>query len=297
MSVTLDIRLKRVNKVYHEEESIIGYIVVDSKYEVKHEGITLNMEGNVTMQLSAKNVGILEAFYSSAKPVLLTACNLEIAKPGKFPPGRTELPFEIPLKPRTNRTLYETYHGVFTSIQYYLKCDMKRSLLNKDLQKVLEFIVECKNPKADTKAVPVNFSITPDSLQNVRYRKNMPNFVIKGRIDSTVCNIMQPFTGELCIEKCDSPIRSVELQLVRVETCGCSEGYSRDATEIQNIQIGEGDVCRNILIPIHMIFPRLFTCPTLITNNFKIEFEVNVVVVFEDEHIITENFPIVIIRV
>ncbi|GIY00746.1 vacuolar protein sorting-associated protein 26C [Caerostris extrusa] len=100
----------------------------------------------------------------------------------------------------------------------------------------------------------------------------------------------------LCIEKCDASIRSVELQLVRVETCGCSEGYSRDATEIQNIQIGEGDVCRNILIPIHMIFPRLFTCPTLVTNNFKIEFEVNVVVVFEDEHIITENFPIVLIR-
>ncbi|GFR27151.1 vacuolar protein sorting-associated protein 26C [Trichonephila clavata] len=296
MSVQLDIRLKRVNKIYHEEEIVIGYVVVESRSEVKHEGITLTMEGNVTMQLSSKNVGILEAFYSSAKPVLLTSSVIEIAKPGKLPPGRTEIPFEIPLKPRPNRTLYETYHGVFISIQYYLKCEMKRSLLNKDLQKILEFIMEYKNQKVDSKAIPVNFSITPESLQNVRYRKNMPNFVIKGRIDSTVCNIMQPFTGELCIEKCDAPIRSVELQLVRVETCGCSEGYSRDATEIQNIQIGEGDVCRNILIPIHMIFPRLFTCPTLVTNNFKIEFEVNVVVVFEDEHIITENFPIVIIR-
>lgn len=296
MSATLDIRLKRVNKIYHEEESVIGYIIVESKSEVKHEGISLSMEGNVSMQLSAKNVGILEAFYNSAKPVLLTSCNLEISKPGKFPAGRTEIPFEIPLKPRMNRTLYETYHGVFISIQYYLKCEMKRSLLNKDLQKVMEFILEYKNQQVNSNPVPVNFSITPDSLTNVRYRKNMPNFVIKGRIDSTVCNIMQPFTGELCIEKCDFPIRSVELQLVRVETCGCSEGYSRDATEIQNIQIGEGDVCRNILIPIHMIFPRLFTCPTLVTNNFKIEFEVNVVVVFEDEYIITENFPILIIR-
>ena len=296
MSANLDIRLKRVNKIYHEDESVIGYIIVESKSEVKHEGISLSMDGNVTMQLSAKNVGILEAFYNSAKPVLLTSCNLEIVKPGRLPAGRTEIPFEIPLKPRTNKTLYETYHGVFISIQYYLKCEMKRSLLNKDLQKVMEFIVEYKNQQVNSTPVPVNFSITPDSLTNVRYRKNMPNFVIKGRIDSTVCNIMQPFTGELCIEKCDSPIRSVELQLVRVETCGCSEGYSRDATEIQNIQIGEGDVCRNILIPIHMIFPRLFTCPTLVTNNFKIEFEVNVVVVFEDEYIITENFPILIIR-
>ena len=42
------------------------------------------------------------------------------------------------------------------------------------------------------------------------------------------------------------------------------------ATEIQNIQIAEGDVCRGMTVPIYMIFPRLFTCPTLATNNFKV---------------------------
>ena len=42
------------------------------------------------------------------------------------------------------------------------------------------------------------------------------------------------------------------------------------ATEIQNIQIGTGNVMRNVPIPIHMVFPRLFTCPTLSTPNFKL---------------------------
>lgn len=42
------------------------------------------------------------------------------------------------------------------------------------------------------------------------------------------------------------------------------------ATEIQNIQIGDGDIPHHIPIPIYMVFPRLFTCPTLITTNFKI---------------------------
>lgn len=131
------------------------------------------------------------------------------------------------------------------------------------------------------------------------------------------------------VEHCEAVIKSIELQLVRVETCGCAEGYSRDgknrnisfyfnrykifqkpfeisekwsiskyskictvihmciymytywyidkfiklnftATEIQNIQIGEGNVCTNFAIPIYMIFPRLFTCPTLSTSNFKV---------------------------
>ena len=42
------------------------------------------------------------------------------------------------------------------------------------------------------------------------------------------------------------------------------------ATEIQNIQIAEGDVARNFSLPLYMVFPRLFTAPTLATNNFKI---------------------------
>ncbi|XP_075548168.1 vacuolar protein sorting-associated protein 26C isoform X2 [Dermacentor variabilis] len=266
---TLDIRLKKVNKVYHEGETVAGVVIVESKTETKHEGLTLWLEGTASMQLSAKNVGIFEAFYSSAKPVQLIGYSLEIAKAGRLPAGRTELPFELPLRPRPGRTLYETYHGVFINIQEG---------------------AEKATP------VPVNINITPESLQNVRDHSRVPRFLIKGRIDSTCCCITKPFTGVLSVENCDSAIRSIELQLVRVETCGCAEGYARDATEIQNIQIGEGDVCRGIDIPIYMVFPRLFTCPTLITNNFKIEFEVNVVVVFEDDHLMTENYPIKLTR-
>lgn len=51
---------------------------------------------------------------------------------------------------------------------------------------------------------------------------------------------------------------------------GCAEGYARDATEVQNIQIADGDICRNLSVPLYMVFPRLFTCPTLETTNFKV---------------------------
>lgn len=197
---------------------------------------------------------------------------------------------------------------------------------------VCELIVEY-NPATCLKATPhpVSFSVTPDSLRNVKERQNVPRFLVKGKFDSTMCCISKPFTGELVIEYCNVPVKSVELQLVRVETCGCAEGFSRDgkeiltilfklldlflATEIQNIQIGEGDVMCGIAIPVYMVFPRLFTCPTLCTSNFKVgkkllssffikihskklflEFEVNVVIIFEDNHLITENFPIVLTR-
>uniref|UniRef100_A0A8C4S4V6 Vacuolar protein sorting-associated protein 26C n=1 Tax=Erpetoichthys calabaricus TaxID=27687 RepID=A0A8C4S4V6_ERPCA len=249
-----------------------GVVVVNTKETVQHQGISLTMEGTVNLQLSSKSVGVFEAFYNSVKPIQLINSNIEVVKAGKVPSGKTEIPFEFPLHVKGNKVLYETYHGVFVNIQYTLRCDMKRSLLAKDLNKTCEFIVHSM-------------------------RTTLPRFMIRGRLHSTNCIITQPLTGELVVEHSEVPIKSIELQLVRVETCGCAEGYARDATEIQNIQIAEGDVCHGLPIPIYMVFPRLFTCPTLETTNFKVEFEVNIVIVLQDDHLISENFPLKLCRV
>ncbi|KAI7688412.1 hypothetical protein SSS_02150 [Sarcoptes scabiei] len=69
------------------------------------------------MQLSSKNVGIFEAFHNLAKPISLMNEFVEVSKGGKFPSGLTEIPFEVLLKPKNNRSLFETYHGVFITIQ------------------------------------------------------------------------------------------------------------------------------------------------------------------------------------
>lgn len=56
----------------------------------------------------------------------------------------------------------------------------------------------------------------------------VPDFFIKGHLDTVCCDIKQPFKGKLVLIKSAVPIRSIELQLVRVETCGCAEGYARE---------------------------------------------------------------------
>ncbi|XP_001605839.1 vacuolar protein sorting-associated protein 26C [Nasonia vitripennis] len=299
MSINIDIRLKRASKIYREGECVSGLILLQTNSDIKHDGIFLTMEGAVNLQLSSKTVGIFEAFYNSVKPIQLVQYTVEVAPVGKIPSGKTEIPFELPLKPRGTKTLYETYHGVFVNIQYMIRCDIKRSFLAKDVSKSLEFIVEDKPVKKEKEPnKTVFFEIMPESLQNTRDRdrSNVPRFRISGKLDSLYCKLSDPLTGEVIIDNCSAVIKSIELQLVRVETCGCAEGYSRDATEIQNIQIGEGNVCSGLAIPIYMIFPRLFTCPTLSTSNFKVEFEVNLIVVFEDDYLVTENFPIILAR-
>ena len=105
-----------------------------------------------------------------------------------------------------------------------------------------------------------------------------------------------PFTGEIVVQESESAVKSIEVQLVRVETVAYAEGQAREATEIQNVQIADGDVCRDIVIPIFMLFPRLFTCPSIDTLTFKIEFELNLVLLFSDGFLLTENFPLSLYR-
>ena len=41
-------------------------------------------------------------------------------------------------------------------------------------------------------------------------------------------NIFKKISSQLIVENSEAAIKSIELQLVRVETCGCAEGYAKD---------------------------------------------------------------------
>lgn len=201
---------------------------------------------------------------------------LELTKGGCLMPGKTEISFQLPVGGQDARqsNLYETYKGVFISIQYCVKCYVRRPILTRDLVESVEFFIEYDADPIGAPVLvehPVSFEITPDSLSSNR-RDIIPNFKITGRLDSSVWQLTEPLTGEFTIEHCASIIRSVDLQLVRIEGSGTEtdKEYSRESTEVQNIQIGNGNLLRKTPIPIYMIFPKLFTCPTLITNRFRI---------------------------
>ncbi|XP_063708612.1 vacuolar protein sorting-associated protein 26C [Culicoides brevitarsis] len=298
MAVQMEIKLSRSNKIYYEGEPLKGVVQITSNTETKHDGIFINMDGSVNLQMSNKNVGIFEAFYNSVKPIQLLNSQQELMPPGKLTQGTTEYEFEFQLNcVKEPRVLYETYHGVFVNIVYMLKAEIRRSFLSKPVTKQQQFIIQYAPKSIETPPKPISFSISPETLQKAaKERISIPRFLFTGVLDSKECCITEPFTGRITIHHTEVAIKSIEVQLVRVETCGCAEGYSKDATEVQNIQIADGNICTKLDIPIFMVFPRLFACPTLITKNFKIEFEVNLVVVFQDDHLVTENFQIVLNR-
>src|SRR3989338_5490698 len=120
--MSMEIRLKRANRIYYPGEMLTGVVVIKSKSSSEHKGVTISMSGGVQLQLSAKSVGLFDAFYNSLKPIQVLNQTALISKGGKLPAGSTEIPFEFELKPTEGqKKIYETYHGVFVNIQYEKK--------------------------------------------------------------------------------------------------------------------------------------------------------------------------------
>ena len=72
----------------------------------------------------------------------------------------------------------------------------------------------------------------------------------------------------------------------------------KESSEVQSIQVADGNVSSEVGLPIllHMVFPRWFAAATINTNAFKVAFEVNINIVFSDNHVVTENIPLILCR-
>jgi hypothetical protein len=244
-------------------------------------------------------MNIFDVVMNSFKPVKLLDFAIDLSPPAKIPDGVTEIPFEFDLNQATRTPLYESYHGVYLSVRYKIHAEMKMGLFSRDVKKFLEFVVhnpgQGYEPHMDNPQEKKVFSMSPSNLQNVRKSllNVVPEYKLSGYLDRTKCEMGVPFTGELKVESSAVKIKSIELQLVRVESCSVAEGgMIKEATEIQNLQLADGNVVKNQMIPIFMVFPRLFTCPSIAASNFRVDFEINLIVLFEDGHQITENFAI-----
>ncbi len=142
------------------------------------------------------------------------------------------------------------------------------------------------------------FSLTPHSVMPMSSMHKDRMFLFRGHLDSCVCWTDAPLTGQLVLEESVRPVASVELQLVRVEST-LSSGGRTESSEVQSIQVVDGDVVRGLEIPLHMHLPKHFVCASVeLTENktFAVGFELNVIVMFRDNRVVVENISLTLHR-
>jgi len=285
--------LGRHDLIYHYGEIVSGVVAINVQGRSgSHTGAILQVDGRVALKPSSKSQTLFSAGPRNPEPLIKISKTLDI--PEKLPLGKHQFPFDFALEPADS--LLETYQGVYVSVQYEITFTLNRGLLVDKIEKTLEFIV-LANPKNEIETKPISFSLSPATVTRSYKEPRLPDFLVDGRIDCDLICASQPVTGTIYIKKCSEPIRAIELQLSRAETIIMTDGsVSKETTEIQNIQIVEGDVCLGLEIPLYMVLPRLFTCSSAVTRDIKIDFELNLVIAFVNEMIVSENFPIRLYR-
>ena len=325
---SLTIQLSRINRLYYANESVEGHIVIKAKKGWSHTGVKLAAKGQVTFSMSGRKPGLMDAFSNdTVPPTILLKEDLLVEPPGSFPDGTTKLPFQFQLSTPMSMQLLETYHGVHIAVTYHIAVTCERGFGKRTLDSTLEFVVSCPNSAASDQlkaSIPSQLNITKQSItKNLEKNEknylngdssrssmsiggdnriisgnpsNVGDFTIKGKFHQNVYSLNAPLTGEFALIDSEKPIRSVELRLERMESIKAGQHSKSVCTEIQNIQVAAGDMNRNVTIPLYMILPRLYTCPTFVGSSFSIEFLISLVIIFEDGYVASETYPLDLVR-
>ena len=299
MDVSLS--LDSLNKIYYAGDYIQGSVLIinKSKSTMKFD-LQIKVEGFYTFRNSKESPPKLKSLQFYKK--IFTSLTDQYSTIGSNNSFRFKFPLTSDGCAQPSDKLYETYHGVSVSLGYEIHaeaiCSGKQ--YPSKVTKILVLVPgQGINPKFGRKKVSYQFNLNPKKMQSNQLSDQnlMPKFEIDGFLENLNCCIDKPFNGFINIKECSTPIKSIELQFMRNEKILFKEfeGNS-EVSEIQNLQIGDGDVIRNIEIPVFMIFPRGFCCSNLDTKDVVLSFELNLTIVLVNGVIIMDNYPIILWR-
>ena len=152
----LDIKLKRLDRVYRPKEKVEGNVIVHAYKGWSHSGINLVVEGLIYLSHSNRGFAGIGGDANN-RPIHLLRQEIQVCGAGKFPDGVAELPFSFVVNPVPGQQLYESYHGVYVSIVYNIQATCDRGVMKKSLMKDCEFLVEIPMQVDKKESEPVSF--------------------------------------------------------------------------------------------------------------------------------------------
>jgi hypothetical protein len=290
----VDVFLESSDSKYRERDVVRGEVVVRVEREdapFAHNGVLLTACGNVQLRVGDSSVSVLESLFMVVEPVRVLDVSLVLAPPGRLAVGVHAFPFSFTLGSFPPTTpMYETFHGQNTQIVYAIDAEVVRPILRGGSLStgMCEFLVETKPDEDDVADAAASetmaFEIT-EERQDLGPAPGLlasEGFLIRGSFDKTSWFLEEAITGRLVVERSAAPLRAIEIELCRIEGCSTSEGQVVSETSpVQFTQIVDGDCPRGVEIPIHVVIPRLFACPSVQAPTFSVAFMLRVLCVFE----------------
>ena len=209
--------------------------------------------------------------------------------------------------------LCETFHGQNVQVVYGVEVEIMRPLLSGGSIStgMCEFLVESRAEEEGVKRVeqsmPRKFALerfdeTEEDLKTKKKKStskeeenssdgnaNLKEFEIRGELSKTSYFIEEPIEGFVEIvshpRNRKNQLKKIEVELERVETVISAEGTrSTESSAVQFTQIVDdgADVSENVRVPIHVTFPRLYACPSVVHATFSVGFAAKIIATFDD---------------
>ena len=209
--------------------------------------------------------------------------------------------------------LCETFHGQNVQVVYGVEVEIMRPLLSGGSIStgMCEFLVESRAEEEGVKRVeqsmPGKFALerfdeTEEDLKTKKKKSiskeeenssdgnaNLKEFEIRGELSKTSYFIEEPIEGFVEIvshpRNRKNQLKKIEVELERVETVISAEGTrSTESSAVQFTQIVDdgADVSENVRVPIHVTFPRLYACPSVVHATFSVGFAAKIIATFDD---------------
>ena len=209
--------------------------------------------------------------------------------------------------------LCETFHGQNVQVVYGVEVEIMRPLLSGGSIStgMCEFLVESRAEEEGVKRVeqsmPRKFALerfdeTEEDLKTKKKKStskeeenssdgnaNLKEFEIRGELSKTSYFIEEPIEGFVEIvshpRNRKNQLTKIEVELERVETVISAEGTrSTESSAVQFTQIVDdgADVSENVRVPIHVTFPRLYACPSVVHATFSVGFAAKIIATFDD---------------
>ena len=278
------VELKLDRRVYLPGDLVAGAVTVVSTKNKRFDYIKVTLEGKTELEVSARAVGLFDAFYSPPEAIQWISRPQEIARGGTFEIGKNVYSFELALAPTSSRNLVETLKGSSIRTTYVVSVLVSRGFPSRVLSTECELHVQ-----VPTIPIP-NLSIPPNQFK-------FPDLLV-GEMQSIV-KLPSTISGHVVILPSKKyTIKYVELELVREESIFWGdEELVQDFYGVQNIQIVDGDLPSGSLVPFFFVVPRLLVSPTCRQGEFQVMYYMQVIVSVKEIDIILERkVPITFVR-
>ncbi len=286
MSMKISVSLDSFNKIFKVGDIISGTVEVTSSQDSEYDSISCVIRGDYTIKTSKTSQPLIQTFYTKKQ---------KISEKGKIKSNAvTKLPLKLYLTSSNDNELIESYQGVIVSISYELSILYNDVKMSDNIKVYIFYPGQGVKTQLKQKIIPYDFTITESSIEKVKIENGkIPKFKLICHIDSLNVDIGKELNGWIKVINCDLPIKSLELQFVRIEKVTLpNDDVINEVSEIQNLQIGDGEVLLDNEISLNMLFPRHFCCASIENNVVKLNFDINIILVLSNGFIITENVPL-----